>query len=89
MGMPAAFDDQRADFSNMSTEDLKISKVLQKAYVGIDESGTEAAAASAVIGGGMGPPPLTVTVTVDHPFLFAIVDKTGAVFFIGQVMDPR
>ena len=89
MGMPAAFDDQRTDFSNMSNEDLKISTVLQKAYVGIDEFGTEAAAASAVIGGGTGPPPLTVTVTVDHPFVFAIVDKTGAVFFIGQVMDPR
>ena len=31
----------------------------------------------------------TVEVTVDHPFLFAIVDKTGAVVFAGQVMDPR
>ncbi|XTP35525.1 serpin family protein [Mycobacterium sp. TJFP1] len=90
MGMPLAFNDQKADFSNLSDQRLHITAVLQKAFVGIDESGTEAAAASAVIIGGKGPTPSPeVTVTADHPFLFAITDKTGAVLFAGQVTDPR
>ncbi len=87
MGMPRAFDEKQGDFSHITTdEQLKITHVLQKAFVGIDEFGTEAAAVSTVIGGGFGP---VEEVTVDHPFLFAIVDKTGAVVFAGQVMDPR
>ncbi len=87
MGMPRAFDENQADFSNITTDQkLNITHVLQKAFVGIDEYGTEAAAASGVTGGGLGE---VVNVTVDHPFLFAIVDKTGAVLFAGQVMDPR
>ncbi|OOK76487.1 serpin family protein [Mycobacterium kansasii] len=87
MGMPRAFDEKQADFSHIIADDqLKITHILQKAFVGIDEFGTEAAAVSTVIGGGFGP---VEEVTVDHPFLFAIVDKTGAVLFAGQVMDPR
>lgn len=90
MGMPLAFDDQKADFSKLAGEFLYITAVLQKAFVAIDEAGTEAAAASAVVIGGKGPSPSAeVTVTVDHPFLFAITDKSGAVLFAGQVMDPR
>lgn len=89
MGMPTAFDGQRADFSNMSDERLAISSVVQKAYLGVDELGTVAAATSAFTGGGMGPTPETIAVDIDHPFLFAIVDKTGAVLFTGQVTDPR
>ncbi|POY27851.1 serpin family protein, partial [Mycobacterium kansasii] len=87
MGMPRAFDENRADFSNVTTDEkLHIPHVLQKAFVGIDESGTEAAAVTPGLGGGLGSPE---RVAVDHPFLFAIVDKTGAVVFAGQVMDPR
>ncbi|OBB94558.1 hypothetical protein A5781_02235 [Mycobacterium sp. 852002-30065_SCH5024008] len=87
MGMPRAFDQNRADFSHITTDEiLYIPHVLQKAFVGIDEFGTEAAAVSTVIGGGFGE---VEEVTVDHPFLFAIVDKTGAVVFAGQVLDPR
>ena len=87
LGMARAFDRSRADFSNITTDEkLYLTNVLQKAFVGIDESGTEAAAVSASPGGGLGSPE---HVTVDHPFLFAIVDKTGAVVFAGQVMDPR
>jgi len=87
MGMPRAFDENRADFSNITTDEkLYIPHVLQKAFVGVDEFGTEAAAVSTVAGGGLGP---IEDVKVDHPFLFAIVDKTGAVLFAGQVMDPR
>ena len=88
MGMPRAFDENLADFSNITTDEkLYITHALQKAVVGIDEFGTEAAAASAVVPGQMGGP--EVSVEADHPFLFAIVDKTGAVVFAGQVMDPR
>lgn len=87
MGMPRAFDNNRADFSNITTDEkLYLTHVLQKAFVGIDEFGTEAAAVSTAVGGGLGSPE---GVNVDHPFLFAIVDKTGAVVFAGQVMDPR
>ena len=87
MGMSGAFDRNRADFSNITTDEkLYFPHVLQKAFIGIDESGTEAAAVSTPVGGGLGAPE---PVTVDHPFLFAIVDKTGAVLFAGQVMDPR
>lgn len=90
MGMPLAFDDQKADFSNLADQFLYITAVLQKAFVGVDESGTEAAAASAVIAGTKSAPGQPeVTVTADHPFIFAITDKTGAVLFAGQVMDPR
>lgn len=90
MGMPLAFDDQKADFSNMADQFLYITAVLQKAFVAIDESGTEAAAASAVIEGTKAMPvPAEAIVTADHPFLFAITDKTGTVLFAGQVMDPK
>ncbi|WP_197283763.1 serpin family protein [Mycobacterium sp. Marseille-P9652] len=87
MGMPRAFDDKQADFSNITTDQpLSLTHVIQKAFIGIDEYGTEAAAASGVTGGQLGP---VEDVMVDHPFLFAILDKTGAVVFVGQVMDPR
>lgn len=87
MGMSRAFDRDRADFSNITADEkLYLTHLVQKAFVGIDESGTEAAAVSVSPGGGLGAPE---NVDVDHPFLFAIVDKTGAVVFAGQVMDPR
>jgi serpin B len=85
MGMPGAFADT-ANFSGMSNKTLYISQVMQKAYVGVDESGTEAAAASAVL---MQKASIVITsLTVDHPFLFAIRDKSGALLFVGQVTDP-
>jgi serpin B len=86
--MANAFTDQ-ADFTGMT--DLKplfISKVIQKAFIGVDEDGTEAAAATAVIGDTAGLPPQPVVVTFDRPFLFFIQDKTGLVLFSGQVVDP-
>lgn len=87
MGMSRAFDENRADFSNITTDEkLHIAHALQKAFVGVDEFGTEAAAVTTYMGGGLGSPE---AMKVDHPFLFAIVDKTGAVLFAGQVMDPR
>jgi serpin B len=89
LGMKVAFTDD-ADFSGISADEpLKIVDVLQKAYVAVDENGTEAAAATAVIGSATSAivqPPLPFT--VDRPFLFFIRDDGGAVLFSGQVVDP-
>ncbi len=89
MGMKEPFRDS-ADFSGISTEsDLHIDDVIHKAFVSVDEAGTEAAAASAVIVGTTSMPPEPVTVTLDRPFVFLIRDiKTGAILFIGRVMNP-
>lgn len=90
MGMAVAFSGG-ADFSRMSPEDLQITDVLHKAFVGIDEAGTEAAAATAVIVGrdsAVGGEPRVVR--VDRPFLFVIRDRpTGMILFLGRVVDPR
>jgi serpin B len=89
MGMPIAFSGA-ADFSGMTgTLDLHISEVLHKAFVSVDEAGTEAAAATAVIVGESGMPGQPVEVTIDHPFIFLIRDiETGAILFVGRVMNP-
>jgi serpin B len=95
MGMPSAFglgDSGGADFSGMTGDrSLMISAVIHKAFVAVDEEGTEAAAATAVI-------VLEAEVVIDdvlemkldRPFLFLIRDEeTGTVLFVGRVMDPR
>jgi serpin B len=91
LGMTDAFDPGRADFSGMDgARDLYISQVLHKAFVSVDEKGTEAAAATAVImeltSAPMGEP---ITFSVDRPFVYMIRDQqTGTVLFLGRVMDP-
>jgi serpin B len=89
MGMPAAFSAQ-ADFSGMNgTRDLAITDILHKAFVSVDEAGTEAAAATAVIVGETAMPGEPVEVTVDRPFVFLIRDiKTDSILFVGRVMNP-
>ena len=91
LGMPTAFSDS-ADFSGMSTAAaLKIAFVQHKAFIAVDEKGTEAAAATAVgIELSMGVVvPSGPTMRVDHPFLFAITDTTtGLPLFMGQVTNP-
>jgi len=89
MGMPLAFSDN-ADFSGMTgTRDLIISDILHKAYVSVDEAGTEAAAASAVIMGVTAMPSSTVILSIDRPFIFLVRDvPTGTILFIGRVMNP-
>jgi serpin B len=89
MGMPTAFG-EGADFSGMTTEaELFISEVVHKAWVAVDEEGTEAAAATAVVMVESALPMEPVEVTVDHPFLFAIRHQgTGSLLFLGQVVDP-
>ena len=98
MGMTNAFDPSRADFSGMDghscmamdVQCLVISDVIHKAFVAVDEEGTEAAAATASIAipvsGAPGPP---VEVIVDRPFIFLIRDRaTGTILFVGRVLDP-
>lgn len=93
LGMTDAFDSAKADFSGMDgRKDLFISHVIHKAYVKVDEEGTEAAAATAVtmmLGAmPMNPPPIPVF-RADHPFLFLIRDnQTGSILFLGRVTDP-
>jgi serpin B len=89
LGMPIAFTES-ADFSGIATrEPLYIQDVIQQAFISVDEEGTEAAAATAVIGGATGGPNEWITLTIDRPFLFLIRDDaTGATLFMGRVLDP-
>ena len=89
MGMPVAFSGD-ADFSGMTgKKDLFISDVIHKAFVSVDEAGTEAAAATAVIMKLTAMPEEPIEVTLGRPFIFLIQDiETGAVLFIGRVMNP-
>ena len=97
-GMPLAFEPLRADFSGMNgyvpphEESLSISRVFHKTFLDLNEEGTEAAAATAVIMDYLGsyspvePDPIF---RADHPFLFAIRErKTGAILFLGRLSDP-
>jgi serpin B len=89
LGMPAAFSAE-ADFSGMTGDRaLSIADVIHKAFVSVDEEGTEAAAATAVVMVESAMPAQPVEVTIDHPFIFLIRDiETGAVLFVGRVVDP-
>jgi serpin B len=90
LGMPDAFSPGDADFSGMDgTRDLYIQDVLHKAFVSVDEAGTEAAAATAVVVGVTSAPAEPIEVTVDHPFIFVIRDvETGVILFVGRVVAP-
>jgi len=93
LGMPTAFTD-RADFSGMTTDatPLCISKVLHKAYLDVDEEGTEAAAATAVVMAEVTSatrPEPPKEFRADRPFILAIRHKaSGAILFLGRVADP-
>jgi len=89
MGMPTAFEWPGADFSGMDgTEMLYIDKVIHQAYVKVDEKGTEAAAATAIMVGFGSAGPRNVF-RADHPFIFIIQEKeTGNVLFMGRVTNP-
>ena len=91
MGMRDAFDRERADFSEMTEVQLFISLVLHKAFVSVDEEGTEAAAATAVVMTDTGAPSEpAVEFQADRPFLFFIQHRdTGAILFLGRFADPK
>jgi serpin B len=93
LGIRQAFQPGEADFTGITTaEPLSISAVAHKAYIDVDEHGTEAAAATAVgirAVAAVRPAAPPVTMTVDHPFLFAITDTaTGLLLFLGRVTRP-
>ncbi len=91
MGMSDAFDPALADFSGMDGQRiLYIGDALHKAFIAVDEKGTEAAAATIIIMMAGAMMPEGVVLTIDRPFFFAIRDvPTGTVLFMGRVVDPR
>jgi serpin B len=97
LGMPLAFDAEHADLTGIASpsspsERLVVSEAFHKAFVKVDESGTEAAAATAMAPAAAGPPapiPDLIEFIADHPFLFVIRDRaTGVILFLGRVQDP-
>ena len=98
MGMPTAFNGDLADFTGMwnrqGNENLYISKVIHQTFIEVEESGTEAAAATAVImikatSAGPGEEEQPKTFTADHPFIFIIQQKdSGNILFMGRMNDP-
>ena len=94
LGMKQAFEAHTADFSAMTGDNsIFISAAIHKAYIDVDEEGTEAAAATAVMMSGMamrqGPPPPPNVFRADHPFLFLIRENSsGAILFLGRLTNP-
>ena len=91
LGMPLAFNDQLADFSGMDEKQrLYISKALHKAFIEVNEEGTEAAAATAVVMKLESVQASPKIFRADRPFLFAIRENTsGTILFLGRVMNPE
>ncbi|TMB63305.1 MAG: serpin family protein [Chloroflexi bacterium] len=89
LGMRLAFT-EAADFSGISRQEhLILQNALQETFIAVDEEGTEATAATAFFGGATGGPSQWVELTVDRPFLFLVRDdETGAILFLGRVLDP-
>jgi serpin B len=87
LGMPSAFNCGEADLSAMTAaNDWCLAAVRHKAFVEVNEEGTEAAAATGISVGVVSLPP---SFTADHPFIFLIRDKvTGSLLFLGRVVDP-
>jgi serine protease inhibitor len=93
LGVKDAFSVERADFSRMGKSPegpLFISQVIHEAVVIVDEKGTEAAAATAVVMRAGSAPPVPFNMTCDRPFLFMIVDQpSSSIMFMGVVHDPE
>jgi len=98
MGVTEIFDSSTADLSGMGkhvspgqSEPLFIGEVYHRTFIRVDETGTEAAAATAAVApaSALGRPPKPVIFTADHPFVFLIrTSKTGLILFMGRVTDP-
>ncbi|HKI33811.1 MAG TPA: serpin family protein [Gemmataceae bacterium] len=88
LGMKKAFG-PGADFSGISSTELQITAVVHKAFIDVNEEGTEAAAATGVAVGDKGGPPSLQEFRADHPFLFLIRDtRTDNVLFLGRIVNP-
>lgn len=90
LGMKSAFDRDKADFSLMSNGSLYISDILHKAFIKVDEHGTEAAAATAVLLKTTGTEDIpTAELVLDKPFIYQIIDnETGQILFLGHMLKP-
>ncbi|MCL6613491.1 MAG: serpin family protein [Firmicutes bacterium] len=88
LGMVDAFDAAKADFTGMAPRrELYITHAVHKAYVEVDEEGTEAAAATGIV---MGIKSMPLVFRADHPFLFFIRDRrSGCLLFLGRLVEPR
>jgi serine protease inhibitor len=92
LGMPKAFIPGIADFSGISDENLYISEAIHKSYIDVNETGTEAAAVTALVFAvtSVGDEPPVIPFYVDRPFVYAITENdTGAILFIGEVSNPE
>lgn len=94
LGMLQAFSPNQANFSKISEIDLYIGDVIHKTYIDVNETGTEAAAVTAIVievtSAGPGAEVEKIYFTVDRPFIFAITEKdTDAILFIGEVKNPE
>ena len=95
LGMKDAFIAGVADFTGMQekvsrSDSLSISNVIHKAFVDVNEEGTEAAAATAVVMKAGSAPRTSIPFKADHPFMFLIRhNATGSILFMGRVHDPR
>ena len=89
LGMVEAFEASVADFSGIvNASSLYISEVYHQAFIDVNEEGTEAAAATAVVATDTSEP-LSASLDIDRPFIFAIRDRgTGAILFVGRVTNP-
>lgn len=90
LGMPDAFDAQKADFSGMTGKpDLMIGSVLHQATIDVNEEGTEAAAATAVVMNVTSMPGQSYTIRLDKPFIYVIYETTtNTIVFMGRVVNP-
>ncbi len=91
LGMPSTFDQNQADFSGITLEEqIYIDAAIHEAFINVDEEGTEAAGATAILLAGKGMPAREpVEINLNSPFFFILQDReTGTILFYGRVMNP-
>ncbi len=89
MGMEDVFDGQKVNLSGMSPNNMLVSEVIHKAFVEVNEEGTEAAAATATVGLTASMPVDPKTFIADHPFLFFIRhNPSNSILFFGRICSP-
>ena len=90
LGIRDAFDKNNADFHGITDKQIYLDKAVHKAFVNVNEEGTEAAAITALVGRfSSGPPEPVAEFIADRPFMFMIQEKeTGEILFMGRVTDP-
>ncbi|HEY9633652.1 MAG TPA: serpin family protein [Coleofasciculaceae cyanobacterium] len=92
LGMESAFNEAKANFSNMTSASVKIDEVKHKTFVEVNEEGTEAAAATSIgiVGTAVARPEEPFQMIVDRPFFCAIRDnQTGTILFMGSIREPK